>query len=76
MSIFKKPSFWCNGIQGILILCVLVISWMYRKDLSKLSIYEKCVLLLLFGLVIGVHGLLHLGLEKVYDWNPLEGKWI
>ena len=76
MSIFKKPSFWLNGIQGILILWVLVISWVYRKDLLKLSIYEKCVLLLLFGLVIGVHGLLHLVLEKVYDWNPLEGKWI
>jgi hypothetical protein len=49
---------------------------MYWKDLMKMTIYQKIIFILIFGVVIGIHGLLHLGLESVYDWNPLEGKWI
>jgi len=76
MTILEKPSFIANGIQGLLILIVLLLCWMYWKDLMKMTIYQKIIFILIFGVVIGIHGLLHLGLESVYDWNPLEGKWI
>jgi len=26
----------------------------------------------LLGILIGIHGLLHLGLEKLYNYNPLN----
>ena len=76
MSILTKPSFWANGVQGLLILLLLMVIWFSCKDMKKWSLYEKIIVISLFALVIGVHGLLHLGLESVYDWNPLEKKWI
>ena len=74
MSILRKPSFWANVIQGFLILLLLIMIWIWWKDIK--SKYERIIIISLLGLVIGVHGLLHLGLEKTYHWNPLEGKWI
>lgn len=74
MSILTKPSFWANGIQGLLILVLLIVMCMWWNDIKNK--YEKIIIISLLALVIGVHGLLHLGLEKIYDWNPLEGKWI
>jgi len=36
-----------------------------------MSTYQLVNLLLLFSVAIGVHGILHLGLEYVYNFNPL-----
>jgi hypothetical protein len=74
ISIYTKPSYWANMIQGIMILLLLIFLWIGWRSVK--STYEKIIIILLFTLVIGVHGLLHLGLEKTYDWNPMEGKWI
>lgn len=74
MSIYTKPSFWANSLQGLLIFVLLMMMCMWWKDIK--SKYERIIILSLLALVIGVHGLLHLGLEKTYDWNPMEGKWI
>jgi hypothetical protein len=74
MNIFTKPSFLSNGIQGLLMLWVLILLYHNWNRVIKWSIYEKIVILLLISMVVGLHGLIHLGLEKVYGWNPLEGK--
>ena len=36
--------------------------------------YQIILLSLVFSIAVGVHGLSHLGLEKVYNYNPLELK--
>jgi hypothetical protein len=34
--------------------------------------YKVIVLVLLFSIATGVHGISHLGMEKVYGYNPLQ----
>jgi hypothetical protein len=58
-----------NGILlGIAILFVI----MNFTKIKKLEVNKKIELILFFSLVIGVHGLSHLGLEYVYNYNPLN----
>ncbi len=73
MTIFTKPSFWTLPITGIIILYVYI-KIMYDWDkLSKETTHIYfLMILLMFGILIGIHGLIHLGLEKNYSFNPLE----
>ncbi len=74
MSIFTKPSFWTLPITGIIVLFV-VIELFYNKDeINNLSTSNFIMIVLLLGILIGIHGLLHLGLEISYKFNPLESK--
>ena len=34
--------------------------------------YRLLILISMFAIIISIHGVLHLGLEAVYDYNPLE----
>ncbi len=72
MSIFTKPSFWTLPITGIIVLFV-VIELFYNKDeINNLSTSNFIMIVLLLGILIGIHGLLHLGLEISYKFNPIE----
>ncbi len=72
----KKPSFISMIFNGLLILYVLyllVINWNKYNQESV----QFIILIILLSIMIGIHGLLHLGLEKNYNYNPLEtGIWI
>ncbi len=67
MSVFTKPSFYALIITGILSLVVLV-KGLRLKTGPKASIH----IISIVGILIGVHGLLHLGMEHVYNYNPIE----
>ena len=68
----SKPSFYSLLITGI-IWFVLVIIFFKNYSFFKKSRPDKMIeMISLIGLVIGVHGLLHLGLESVYGFNPME----
>lgn len=69
-NMLKKPSFWSLVLTGIMILYILI-------KLIKNKHHDKddpmfMIRMILLTVVFGIHGLLHLGLEKVYDYNPLE----
>jgi hypothetical protein len=71
-SILTKPSYYALVITGLIILFVLII---FLRNFSqfKNQTNEKGILTLsLIGILIGIHGLLHLGLETVYNFNPME----
>ena len=68
-SILTKPSFYALISTGIFILVLLII---YVRNIKKISFDTKLIFLSLFGILIGIHGLLHLGLEYIYNYNPLE----
>lgn len=70
MRIFTKPSYYSLFITGILWLVIFI---MIIKNYSTLSRNpEKMIVVLsLFGILVGVHGLIHLGLENYYKFNPL-----
>ena len=68
----SKPSFYSLFITGF-IWFVLVVIFVNNYSFFKHSRPDKMIeMISLIGLVIGVHGLLHLGFESVYKFNPME----
>ena len=63
------PSFWSLVLTGMAILYIII-------ELSFKSRYggktSHIVIVTLIGLLVGVHGLLHLGMESVYGYNPMS----
>ena len=71
-NIISKPSFYSLPITGILLFVSLLLIFQHSSKMgSSITTYQLVNLLLLFSVAIGVHGLLHLGLEYVYNFNPL-----
>jgi hypothetical protein len=52
-----------------MIVAIILTTWNYSK-LSK-EPFQWIVLLILFSIVVALHGLSHLGLEKIYNYNPI-----
>jgi len=67
--IYTKASFIALAIQGLIILTIIVLVIKNRKEINKV---EAINILIFIGILIGVYGLLHLELEKSYNYNPLE----
>jgi len=68
------PSMNALFLTGLLILFIFVLVFMHIKDIMKIDYYKKIVLLCVLTVAIGIHGVLHLGSEVVYGFNPY--KWI
>jgi len=66
------PSFFALFVTGILILFITIIFVVNFKQIIKLNYYQKITLLSLVTLAVGIHGLIHLGLETIYGFNPLN----
>ena len=67
-----KPSFYSLLFTGV-IWFLLVAIFLKNYSFFKNSRPDKLIeMISLIGLVIGVHGLLHLGMESVYGFNPME----
>jgi hypothetical protein len=50
----------------------IVYAFIHSSKLKSLDSHHTLLLILLFGIAIGVHGLSHLGLENSYGFNPLR----
>ncbi len=72
MSIWTKPSFYSLPITGILILLVFIKIIFNWNQFEQLALTDYLIILLLLTIGLGIHGLLHLGLEVHYNYNPLE----
>jgi hypothetical protein len=64
------PSFNSLFITGFLILTILIIIISNFKQFVRLDYYRKITLLSLIAITFGVHGLIHLGVEVNYGFNP------
>jgi len=71
-SIYQTPSIYAHITNGLLLFIAMILIYRNYKTILRLNTYERIVLLLLFSLAIGVHGLSHLGLESIYNWNPMR----
>ena len=71
MNVLLSPSFYAHLINGLLLLVAVVILYNNYSKIFRLEPYKLLILILLFSLVIGVHGLSHLGLEYIYEFNPI-----
>ncbi len=66
------PSIIGHVINGILILILLIIIILNYTKIIKFDLYQIIIILSLFTLIIGIHSLSHLGLEVVYNFNPIQ----
>ncbi len=66
------PSIIGHVINGFLILILLIIIILNYTKIIKFDLYQIIIILSLFTLIIGIHSLSHLGLEVVYNFNPIQ----
>lgn len=71
MNIFITPSLYAHIIGGFLFLLSLIMIVMNYKNLQKVSIYNSIILLLIYAIFITIHGISHIELERVYNYNPI-----
>jgi len=72
-NILVAPSLNSLFVTGFLILFILVIFITNYKQFITLDNYRKITTLSLIAIAFGVHGLIHLGVEMNYGFNPY--KW-
>ena len=61
------PSILASALSGMLVAASVVVALLYTP---KLDTYRTLVLMLLFAIAIGVHGISHAVLEKQYGYVP------
>lgn len=71
-----KPSNIALAISGILIITALILLYIEINKGTELKRLKLIDLLLFLSSAISLHGLLHMGAEVFYKYNPLEGKLI
>ena len=68
-NIYYMPSFYAHIINGLILLFAFVLLYINYSKITKLEPYKIIILTLIFSISIGIHGLSHLGLEKVYNFH-------
>jgi len=72
-NILVAPSFNSLFVTGFILLFILFILITNFQKIKRLDIYHKLIILSLISIAVGTHGLIHLGIESVYGFNPY--KW-
>ncbi len=67
------PSLNSLFFTGMIALFIVFIFITNFKRFLRLNYFGKIQLLSLMGILFGVHGLIHLGVETTYNFNPY--KW-
>lgn len=68
MEALRYPSFYAHLVQSLLILYAIYLLFTHWYGFQRLSFLPKIIVVLLFAIVIGIHGLSHLGLEQSYHF--------
>ena len=69
-NILVAPSLSSLFVTGFLLLFILVLFVANYKRFMTLDHYRKITILSLIAIAFGIHGLIHLGVEKEYGFNP------
>jgi hypothetical protein len=67
---YFHPSIIAHTLNGGLFFVAVILTIAYYRTLANLDSYRAILLILAFGMIIGIHGLSHLGLEYAYGYNP------
>ena len=73
-NILIAPSLNSLFITGMLLLVIFFLVITNFNQFMQYRLYEKITMLSLIAIAIGTHGLIHLGVEKQYGFNPYN--WI
>ena len=66
-----QPAIYAHILNGTLVFTAVIFVFWNIAKLQNIDIYKKIVLMLLIGISIGVHGLSHLGLERMMNINQM-----
>jgi hypothetical protein len=72
INMLINPSLYANFLHSILLVLAILLVLLNFSKIIHLEPFKLIVLLLFFSLVIGVHGISHLGLEALYGYNPIR----
>lgn len=67
------PSLLAHLFGALIMLAAFILIALNFKRITSGKTYDVVVLLLLLSTVITLHGISHLGLERTYGFNPLQG---
>ena len=70
--LIQYPSIMAHILNGLLIFASFLFVIIYFPKIYTLDTFKKLILLLLFTIALGLHGISHLLLEKGYHYNPLK----
>ena len=69
-NMLVAPSVNSLFVTGFLLLAIFITVFNNYKRIMNLNYYQKIMLLSTLAIAIGIHGLIHLGVEKEYNFNP------
>ena len=69
-NILIAPSLNSLFVTGTILLFIFYIFFTNFKQFQRLDSYHKLIILSLITIAVGIHGLIHLGVESVYNFNP------
>jgi len=64
------PSLNALFVTGLILLTIIVLLFKNYSSVMRLNYYQKIMLLSSLTIAVGSHGLMHLGVEKQYNFNP------
>ena len=68
------PSLNALFITGLILLFILILLVKNYNSIMRLNYYQKIILLSSLSIAVATHGLVHLGVETRYNFNPYN--WI
>ena len=72
MRMYYTTSFYAHALMAFLLFVAFLLLITHFSKIKKIDSYKKIILILLFSIAIGIHGISHLGLEAVYNYNPMH----
>jgi hypothetical protein len=69
-NILIAPSLNSLFITGMLLVFIFILVITNFRQLMNFRLYDKITILCFIVIAIGTHGLIHLGVEKQYGFNP------
>jgi hypothetical protein len=67
-----KPSFYSLVITGFIWVVVVILFFNNYTQMKNKNPDRLIEIITLIGILFGIHGLLHLGFESIYNFNPME----
>ena len=68
------PSLNALLVTTLILLTIIILMVKNYSSIMRLNYYQKIMLLSSLTIAVGSHGLMHLGVEKQYNFNPYN--WI
>ena len=66
-----QPAIYAHILNGTLVFTAVIFVFWNIAKLQGIDIYKKIVLMLLISISIGVHGLSHFELGRMYKYNQM-----